>query len=661
MSDPVQMASQGVSKMGLPASQTLVPFTVRRIKISSKSSTKFGLYNNKVKNIYDLMKCSTPEIENSKPYHKPAASLHIQPLLALGAQFQDLSIPVTHPVQPRVQGKEREPQKQMLIEEMPVQDPTPSTSVSTNHGQRKRLAETPINESMPKRKKILSTPSPKVSSVNTPSTGCTYMIKSSPVPIRMSTGHFSAWGVEDDEVLYYMQKDNNGGQSEDTAFIPTCCQEAPKSPHFQNSRNNCANQTKTTAISETNSNTLFYTHFSERLLNTSDTSLLKESNGYDETNPPNLQEIWICDTCSLPNKAPAVRCRGCDILKYGVILQSCKRIQSTEMSADRRSMNPCRVEIDRVTAPQIPSGTEVCASLAISSSSHMIDLICSVPQVYSSAGPLPTSPEERMTMEFLPTGTECATILQPTEISTAALLSSVSTGTKANENMFYATSPPAKPTLTQDVNKEDIDPDEPAAKKVCRIQESMASISLPCVSDPPLIYAASNSAVRPMHDVHASTKSDMTTTAFSSKPFQLFPFLFGYSTKTDGNNFNSGMFAPAGTFPSVFGWKDPALTHTPTNGGLAKPAITGNSSSLPLTGPGYHFSGNLVPNCNFGYPTNNSVFRFGAKSKNQSISRESFSLTPIVTFGAPRLPNSVQSCGFPQRKIKTARRKLRAM
>ncbi|GCB66509.1 hypothetical protein scyTo_0012020 [Scyliorhinus torazame] len=150
--------------------------------------------------------------------------------------------------------------------------------------------------------------------------------------------------------------------------------------------------------------------------------------------------------------------------------------------------------------------------------------------------------------------------------------------------MFYATSPPAKPTLTQDVNKEDIDPDEPAAKKVCRIQESMASISLPCVSDPPLIYAASNSAVRPMHDVHASTKSDMTTTAFSSKPFQLFPFLFGYSTKTDGNNFNSGMFAPAGTFPSVFGWKDPALTHTPTNGGLAKPAITGNSSSLPLTG-----------------------------------------------------------------------------
>ncbi|XP_038656223.1 uncharacterized protein LOC119967581 isoform X2 [Scyliorhinus canicula] len=654
MSDPVQMASQGVSKMGLPASQTHVPltvrrvkaslkrsskfrlyntsvkriydlvkcsnpeiFTVRRIKISSKSSTKFGLYNNKVKNIYDLMKCSTPEIENSKPDHKPAASLHIQPLLSLGAQFQDLSIPVTHAVQSWVQGKEREPQKEVLIEEMPVQDPTPSTSLSTNQGQRKRLAETPINENMPKRKKVLSTPPPKVSSVNTPSTGCTYTIKSSPVPIRMSTGHFSAWGVEDDEVLYYMQKDN-GGQSEDTAFIPTCCQEAPKSPqHFQNSRNNCANQTKTAiqnnkkhkhlatreaAIS--NPETLSYTHFSEKLLNTS----------------------------------------------------------VTEMSTDRRSMNPCRVEIERVTAPQIPSGTEMFASLATSSSSsHMIDLICSVPQVSSSAGPLPPSPEERMTMEFLPTGTECATILQPTEISNTAWFSSVSTGTKANENMFYATSPPSKPTLTQDVNKEDIDPDEPAAKKVCRIQESMASISLPCVFDPPPIYAASNSAVRPMHYVHASTKSDMTTTAFSSKPVQFFPFLFGCSTKTDGNNFNSGTFASAGTFPSAFGWKYPALTHIPTNGGVAKPAITGNSSLLPLTGPGYHFSGNLVPNCNFGYPTNNAVFRFGAKNKNQYISQESFSLTPIVTIGAPRLPNSVQSCGFPHRKIKTARRKLRAM
>ncbi|XP_041043350.1 uncharacterized protein LOC121277779 [Carcharodon carcharias] len=432
-SDPIQMISQGMNEMGLPASQTLLP-------------------------------------ENFKLDIEPAASLHFQPLLSLGAQFQDLPIPVTCAVQQLVQGKECQPQKEVLIEEMPVQDPTPTTSFSTNQGQRKRLAETPINESMPKRKRNLSTPPPKVSSINTLSTGCTYTIKSSPVPNRMSTGHFSAWGVEDDEVLYYMQKDTNDGQPEDIAFIPTSCQKASKSSQsFQNSRDNCENQ-KNPAIqsnkkhkhpatwmktnTRTNPKTLFYTHFSEKLLNTPDTSLQKETNDCDGKNPPNSPEIWICDTCSLSNKAPAVRCRGCDVLKYGVILQSCKRIQSNEMSTNRRrSDNICRVEGDRITTPQVPGVTEMSPSLATSSSSHMIDVICSVPQMYPSAGSSPTSTEERMTMEFLPNGTVCATVLQPTEINTTALLSSVPAGTKPDEILFHATSPPVKPTL-QDVNKE---------------------------------------------------------------------------------------------------------------------------------------------------------------------------------------------------------------
>ena len=45
---------------------------------------------------------------------------------------------------------------------------------------------------------------------------------------RMSAGHFSAWGAENDEVLYYMQKISGGeDQSEDKAVAPTPHQEDP--------------------------------------------------------------------------------------------------------------------------------------------------------------------------------------------------------------------------------------------------------------------------------------------------------------------------------------------------------------------------------------------------------------------------------------------------
>ncbi|GCC23880.1 hypothetical protein chiPu_0002278 [Chiloscyllium punctatum] len=129
------------------------------------------------------------------------------------------------------------------------------------------------------------------------------------------------------------QKDTSNGKSEHAFGMPTSCPEASESlQSFQNSSNNLVNQrTQSTKKQKHVANWMSVNskmHFSEKLLKTPDSSLPNESDKHDETILPTSPEIWICDTCLLSNKAPAVRCRGCDILKYGVILQSCKGNQS---------------------------------------------------------------------------------------------------------------------------------------------------------------------------------------------------------------------------------------------------------------------------------------------------------------------------------------------
>ncbi|XP_067840126.1 uncharacterized protein [Heptranchias perlo] len=80
--------------------------------------------------------------------------------------------------------------------------------------------------------------------------------------------------------------------------------------------------------SKTNPKALFYSHFSKRLASMAKTSLPRGSNNCVEENPPDSSNIWTCDTCLMSNKVPAERCRSCDTLKYGIILQSYKWFQS---------------------------------------------------------------------------------------------------------------------------------------------------------------------------------------------------------------------------------------------------------------------------------------------------------------------------------------------
>ncbi|GCB67158.1 hypothetical protein scyTo_0010208 [Scyliorhinus torazame] len=474
-------------------------------------------------------------------------SLYSQPLLSRGADFEDLSTPVTCAV-PKLEGKGCEPQEEMFTEEMPVQDPAASTCVSIDKVPRKRLAETPINEIAPKRELSCSTSCSKVQSVHTLRTGCKDVIKKSPRPNRISTGHFTAWGVEDNEVLYYMLKD---GQSVGTAFVPTSCEEGPKSSQrLQNYNNNCRNeeerytispfraiQTKVkrkhfatwmTSDSRTNPKTLFYSHFREKPVNKSVTSFSKASSKCVERNSPNSLGVWICDTCSINNAAPAVRCRGCEVLKCGIALQ--------------RQWTPAADE---------------------------------------------------------------------------------SKGTQTN--------------------------DKSDTRKSCNIQESSISISFPRVFGPPSNYTTNSCTGLSMVACPASSKSDMTTTAVASTSFQVPTFIFGCSNEAGRNNINSETFASSVTFPSVFGQTCSTLSSGVVNAGL-----TDNPSSAQFTGAGFHFSGNMVPNCNFSSPTNNNVFQFGANVPTQPTCQESFHLSPITTTRAPRLPNSVQSSGFTHRKIKTA-------
>ncbi|XP_067884590.1 uncharacterized protein [Heterodontus francisci] len=323
-----------------------------------------------------LAKCILQHLEMTTPVtSQPSPKDH----------SEDLSIPVASAVQQAEEAEECKPQEEVLMEEMPVQDPTPTTSVSTDQVHRKRLAKTSTNEIPPKRRKHLSA---EVSPISTASTGCKYTIKKTPVRHRMSAGHFSAWGVEEDEVLYYMQKDTGDGQSADAAFVPTSCQEAPKSPQcLQNSSDNYVKQKERYTISpfravqtstkqkhyatwmrsntETSSKTLFYTQLSEKLVNTVETSSSTGFNNCDEKNPPNSPEIWLCDTCSFSNKVPAIRCGVCDTLKYGVITQSEKRNQSNEMSTDK-----CEVNNSTLTTSQITSSGSTETGLPGITSSH---------------------------------------------------------------------------------------------------------------------------------------------------------------------------------------------------------------------------------------------------------------------------------------------------
>ncbi|XP_043543388.1 uncharacterized protein LOC122548621 isoform X3 [Chiloscyllium plagiosum] len=236
----------------------------------------------------------------------------------------------------------------ILTERLPVQDSIPNTKFSTNQRPLKRFANPSTNECMPKRKRSFS---PKLSPPCSPSADCKYTIKATPARHRMSAGHFSAWGTEDNEVLYYMQKDTGSDpQSEDPAAALTSHQEAPRSPQSsQNSGDNCANEKNRFTISPfraiqtknkqkhfatwmrsnstTNPKTLFYTQFDERLVNTCKTSIPKDSDIIEEGISP-TSEMWICDTCSFTNKGPSVKCRVCDVLKYGIITQNCERTLS---------------------------------------------------------------------------------------------------------------------------------------------------------------------------------------------------------------------------------------------------------------------------------------------------------------------------------------------
>ncbi|XP_072354839.1 uncharacterized protein [Scyliorhinus torazame] len=486
-----------------------------------------------------------------------------------------------------------------------------------------------------------STSCSKVQSVHTLRTGCKDVIKKSPRPNRISTGHFTAWGVEDNEVLYYMLKD---GQSVGTAFVPTSCEEGPKSSQrLQNYNNNCRNeeerytispfraiQTKVkrkhfatwmTSDSRTNPKTLFYSHFSEKPVNKSVTSFSKASSKCVERNSPNSLGVWICDTCSINNAAPAVRCRGCEVLKCGIALQrqwtpaadESKGTQTNEMNTQAQSSDICVV-----TIPQNIDVTEMLAPLATSSCSHITEVICPVPQTVASANTSSIS-----IVELLPAGSECVNVLLPTEVNPTACLLAASAGSGHDENL-----PRGKRKQQKSVQKDrnSLTPDKSDTRKSCNIQESSISISFPRVFGPPSNYTTNSCTGLSMVACPASSKSDMTTTAVASTSFQVPTFIFGCSNEAGRNNINSETFASSVTFPSVFGQTCSTLTSGVVNAGL-----TDNPSSAQFTGAGFHFSGNMVPNCNFSSPTNNNVFQFGANVPTQPTCQESFHLSPITT------------------------------
>ncbi|XP_038649377.1 uncharacterized protein LOC119964156 [Scyliorhinus canicula] len=123
--------------------------------------------------------------------------------------------------------------------------PTP-----TIQEQGKYLAKTPTYELPPQRKINLSPTFPRESPEHAPRTGCWYKIRSSPTTCRMSAGHFSAWGAEDGQVLYYMQKVTRDDQSVRPTFTPTPSQTAFKLPQtFQRFSRKYVNVKKENATS----------------------------------------------------------------------------------------------------------------------------------------------------------------------------------------------------------------------------------------------------------------------------------------------------------------------------------------------------------------------------------------------------------------------------
>ncbi|XP_078397404.1 uncharacterized protein LOC144680288 [Cetorhinus maximus] len=142
--------------------------------------------------------------------------------------------------------------------------------------------------------------------------------------------------------------------------------------------------------------------------------------------------------------------------------------------------------------------------------------------------------------------------------------------------------------------------------------------------------------------------------AVASTSFQVPPFLFGCSNETGNNHVSAGMFGSSVAFCSAFGQTGSTLMSTPFNTGVANAGITSNPSSFQSTEAGFRFSGNLVPNCNFGCPTNNTVFQFGANDPDPSTSQGSLHSTPINTSRAPGQPDTVQSSGCSHRKVKSA-------
>ncbi|XP_078397533.1 uncharacterized protein LOC144680443 [Cetorhinus maximus] len=256
VNDPIQSTSQSAGDMQQPVSQipqtdltpiTRVPTNQGQSKCLANAPASESLSKRKRSPSPKLWSVPTPStgckdmIKTIPVQHRMTADhssargveddevlKHMQKDTSDGdEQSEDTAVTPTSHQEDAIQSTSQSANEmQQPVSQIPQTDLTPITRVPTSQGHRKCLAKTPDNESLSKRKRSLS---PKLWSAPTPSTGCKYMIKMTPVQHRMTAGHFSAWGVEDDEVLKHMQKDTSDGdeQSEDTAVTPTSHQEDP--------------------------------------------------------------------------------------------------------------------------------------------------------------------------------------------------------------------------------------------------------------------------------------------------------------------------------------------------------------------------------------------------------------------------------------------------
>ncbi|XP_032877968.1 uncharacterized protein LOC116973769 [Amblyraja radiata] len=492
---------------------------------------------------------------------------------------------------------------------MALQAANITNNVSTTKKQSgKRSPEKCNNENPPKRRRHILAPYSKVSPALTPGPGSTYMVMKTPVSNRMNTGHFSAWGAEDDQILYYMQKTGDN-QSVASVIVSTPWQKASESSQSHlNSRNNCAEDRKKNTIStfkvthakkthtscarramqnsKKNQRTMYCSNFSKRLINMPEARFPRGSDDHDEKNAGNSSDTWTCDACLMPNKNPAVKCRGCESLKYGVGLErqwipavdmnidtSCNEIQTTELSADTYM-----VEHSSAAAPQTPDGAEQSPPCALSSDSLMADDVSPHSQMVTSDNCV--NAEEKKSLDFVPLHTECTTFLPPAQGSPAAWLPLGFTGTENFEQLPEAASSPPGPTQhkvppgSREQNK-----DDPKANGPFSFEASMTCISFPYVFGPPPIYTMCSSAGPLTLDVPAVTGSNMTTVIAPSLPFQIPSILLGSSNEMINYNPDYGMFASSGTF----GQTGPALFNT----GGTNPGIAGNPSPFLSAGMNY--------------------------------------------------------------------------